>query len=461
MEWVPLFLLMFVRAHWRKGFGNVVGGAACLLVAFVGCYALQPVLCALFAAGYWCYLAYRVPVKPSGLSEHALDALSKLLPSKTTRVFCGACAAFLLAVCSDYFAQATVILAALSVALQAIRALRRASDARAPYRVIGIWCLAAILVSPLLIPLIRQLSHVAGGGAIAALSSVDLLSLWVPYPFSTLGRAFGWTTESFLTHRNTSAFLGYATVALAVYGFYRWRRGGAEFWALCGCCFVIVSLGPHLRVGDETVLPALWLPHEGIARFFPFLRFSSAPQRLMFGAYLSLAVLVGYAAEGLAGAARVRTSGSPAFWRTAVVAVVVLVVFVEHLGAPLPMATPRTSPFYRRIALPGDYTLIDTAFGANMFFQTIHGKKIFGGYHMRAPEKTRAFLARPSIASALLWDGPPPTDRAKEMRFLRRYKVRYIIDHGDKFVHVLRDFMRLPVVYRDKLVTVYLVRRTR
>ena len=454
MEWVPVFVLVFMKAHWQRGWWNVAFGALCLVLAF-GAHPVQLVFAALCAMAYWLYLAYHLPARATGLSVRVKTAWHRLCPTGGMRGLSGACLAFLLVLSVHYCTQVAVALAALAVTVMTARALRFASDARAPYRVIGLCCLGVAMLSPILVALALELRGLQGGGAIAALSSADVAGLFVPNPHSTLGRCLGWTTQPLLEYHETSHYLGYAALALGAYGFFHARRRGALFWALCFCGFVAVSLGPHFRFADRTVLPSLWLPHEGMARFLPLVRFSSAPGRFMFGAYLALAILIGFGVRGLNGGTLVCRTRRPEIWQSALAAVALVLVLAEHVSTPLTLHRLRVSPIYRQLAAPGDFTLIDCAFGENMFMQTIHGKKIFGGYQMRVPAEPAAFLAQHHIAATLLRGGPMPTDVETQMRFLRKHRVKYIIDHGDQFQHVLRDVMGLPVRYRDSLVTAY------
>ena len=78
-------------------------------------------------------------------------------------------------------------------------------------------------------------------------------------------------------------------------------------------------------------------------------------------------------------------------------------VLVEFTCLPYPTIDPEAPSFYYELAKdPDDYALVDSAFSKNLYYQTIHGKRLMGGYLSRRPlEACRYFWGRPLLNELL------------------------------------------------------------
>ena len=215
----------------------------------------------------------------------------------------------------------------------------------------AIWLLWAVLLSPVLIPMLREAGQsrfMVPDPAQSRMLSADLLAFVTPQEFHPLwgkwaqeqGKRF---TASLSEHE---VFAGFVVLALAALGALRaWpgRKPGrlrpwVGLWLLALLTFVILALGPVLHIGGQTaLLPGggeIPLPYAWLVRVVPFMDISRSVSRFDAMVMLALGVL---AALGLDGLVR-RLPG----WRGQVVAfaAIALIVF-EFLPAPYPMSLAR------------------------------------------------------------------------------------------------------------------------
>lgn len=271
----------------------------------------------------------------------------------------------------------------------------------------AIGLLAGLASLPLLWPTIRQV----GSGEFIIYNnyapqdfSADLLSFFLPSSFQSWwgGTAARLGGEAVSPVNEKSIFLGYIPLVLAVVGCWR-NRALAGFWAGAALTFALFALGPFMRVaGQEHLGPAgrlIPLPYW-IVQQVPGLNISRYPVRFSLGVTLCLAVLAGL---GLARAerrlpARLGARG----WRV-LVALLLSALVIEHLVVPVPTRLVEAPPFYQQLAASSEVgAVLEWPFSLkrsrSLFYQTIHGHPIVGGY-----------LSRPRIYP--LRDLPPLSDR--------------------------------------------------
>jgi hypothetical protein len=154
----------------------------------------------------------------------------------------------------------------------------------------------------------------------------------------------------------------------------------------------VLSLGARLRWGGELVGPA-WLPFSLLAEL-PVLSLMRVANRFLVIGGLALAVLVGLGWAAL----RVRSNAGFLVFSS-------LILF-EYLWLPYPIQRLELSPFYAELAAsPRQGAVLDIPFSANnrtvmnMAAQTVHERRIAGGYlSTRPPESVEAIRRDPVLS---------------------------------------------------------------
>ena len=181
------------------------------------------------------------------------------------------------------------------------------------------------------------------------------------------------------------------------------------------------------------------------------LRMAGSPGRMALMGSFALSVMAAYTLRWIAG--RVRR---PALACGAATALILL----ESLCLPYPVLHPRVRAFYEAMAQDtDDYAVVDSAYSKSMFCQTIHGKKLVGGYVSRRPLAPLQRIWRVSLLNELL---ARPFRRTGAMfasrddvQVLRSQNVRYIIDHSGRYRRVLRDQLGLEISSQEEGADLY------
>jgi hypothetical protein len=164
--------------------------------------------------------------------------------------------------------------------------------------------------------------------------------------------------------------------ALVVVALTRVKRDRSTFWVIAGAAFLVLTLGPFLRLTGSwmTQVP---LPYAALYLILPLVRASRDPTRLLPMATLMLAVVAAFGVRACI--ARVRSRSAAAI----VTALLVAAVAFESLTQSDDHATAEklVPPMYERIAgTPGEYAVLDL--GPDQWAvlaQTVHGKPITAG----------------------------------------------------------------------------------
>ncbi|RLC78598.1 MAG: hypothetical protein DRI61_09655, partial [Chloroflexi bacterium] len=116
----------------------------------------------------------------------------------------------------------------------------------------------AILLSPLLMPMVMEAVHynyMVMPLQHLELLSADLLAFFTPSEFHPLwGRWAGKLASHFTASLSErTVFLGYVPLILAGTALWkRWRDENTRFWFLVGVVFFVLALGPVLHIGGQT-----------------------------------------------------------------------------------------------------------------------------------------------------------------------------------------------------------------
>ena len=311
--------------------------------------------------------------------------------------------------------------------------------------------LSLLIVAPLGLRVSRLLAEPGGEDVLregAETHQTDVLAYVLPPNGHPL---FGrWTAplyaERFPSNDRYWAYLGFVPLLLAVYiGLVRPARAGP--WLLTALVFVVLALGPSLRVGG-TLHPAIRLPYGWAEGLFSMLGFD-VPNRFNLAVMPTLSVLVGLAVAELA-----RRQEKILSW------VVPVAIAAEYVVVPIPLyRLPVDSPFYAQMAADEDtYAVVDLPLTraegeVHRYYQTIHGKPIVGGWDHRVPSSAFAFIDSVPFLQAWSGRGTPGGPLIGDLGSLDQAGVRYVILHKDQAGNVPAGmasvFLALRSAYRD------------
>jgi hypothetical protein len=215
---------------------------------------------------------------------------------------------------------------------------------------------------------------------------------------------------------------------------------GKWFWAACALVFFLLSLGPVLQVNGQQIRSlgssgvALPMPYN-LVEHIPVLNISRSPDRFDMPLTLCLGILAGYGVNVLMNTSLQAWS----FHRRGLVIATCALVLISVELFPLPyLQLPAGIPaWYLSLGQePGDFSILelppqdDFWHGAfRMYYQTAHGKHIFGGYLSR--EFPHPFLkSTPGYQELTYVDGGGDmfaVGPAQWLSALNLYKTRYVV----------------------------------
>jgi hypothetical protein len=217
---------------------------------------------------------------------------------------------------------------------------------------------------------------------------------------------------------------------------------GKWFWAACALMFFLLALGPVLQVNGQQIDLPFPMPYR-LVEGLPILSISRSPDRFDMPLTLCLGVLAGYGTSVLL-ARRWQRVALPR--RGALFCTGVLTLLLLEL-APIPYPQLKAEIprwFYQLGKDQGDFSILelppqdDFWHGAyRMYFQTAHGKHIFGGYISREYphpflESTPGYqeLTYVDGAGDMLGSGPDQWYTAFD-----RYRTKYIVLYKSRAPH--------------------------
>jgi hypothetical protein len=236
---------------------------------------------------------------------------------------------------------------------------------------------------------------------------IDLVTLVAGNPFSPVtGPAVARLYAAFDIDRvENSAWLGVVPLVLLLGPRGRWQdRPEARCWLAVFAAGMVWALGPFAIVGGQDV--GLPLP-ETLMRFLPVVSNARVPGRAAVIVYLALAVLGALRLPALSGRWRQTR------WQWAIVAA----VFVELFGAPIPLTELDHPPVYDQLAQIRDAgPACEVPFGIGdglsegigsqerrvLYYATIHGHPLVGGYIGRMPPGVADEYERMPVVGNLL-----------------------------------------------------------
>jgi len=247
---------------------------------------------------------------------------------------------------------------------------------------------------------------------------VDLISFVLPNPVHRLApqRLVDWVATQpghFDENVMSLSLVGFVVIAAA----WRWGRFRPDrLWIGITAGFASLAVGPFLRVaGVETFVPTPW----ALLRYVPLIGEARMPPRFGVVVALGFTVLIADALSALGTRFPQR--------RRWILGGAAVALAIELVPAPRSLYTTDLPGVYRVIAADErPVRLLEVPFGMrdglsslgeftaiSQFYQTAHGKPLFGGYLSRIEERTKqAYLQVPFLKVLMdLSAGAVPTEK--------------------------------------------------
>ncbi len=314
---------------------------------------------------------------------------------------------------------------------------------------VGVGLLFAVGLSPVLLRMVSVMrvegDFLVEGTGFADVFNNDVLGFWVP---SHLHPLLGpWVQRTFDFAYLNFAYLGYVPLVLALSAlFARQTRRHAAFWGVGLVIFLLLSLGPVLRVNGRP-----WdapLPFDLLLQL-PIFKANRYPSRYSVMVACCLAVLSAYGLEFLLFRAR----ESRPLLRWGLLAGALGFFVLETAAVPLPLSSYRVPAVY--FQLRGRETTavleipmawrngfrvtgpLDKTFMFAQFYQTVHEKRLVNGNTSRNPEFLfQYFTEAPFLNSILALEtgrslppGREAFDASHAIDVLRFLGVRQVVVH--------------------------------
>jgi len=280
-------------------------------------------------------------------------------------------------------------------------------------------------------------------------------------------------------------YLGYSLLTLATYAILKLKKR-VRLWAACAVLFAILSLGPYLRTLGTTEFTSMKiripLPFLLLVDI-PILKSVIHPGRFIMLTILSMAILAAFGVKDLLGKTSTRKLSKGQNLRALWFGLICLAVLSENLSIPIFMSRGTILPVYYPIAAePGDFAILEVPLGSNydtagfydryQYYQTLHQKRIFGGYIARFPKSTQWFIDGTPVFRHLRYLHAQEDILTQDISMigstvLQYYNVRYVLVHKDLFmwhqdynrpdtlqrILPLLEFIGLDLFFEDELVS--------
>jgi hypothetical protein len=282
---------------------------------------------------------------------------------------------------------------------------------------------------------------------------VDLLALFEFNPNHALARLLrdrqSAEGAAFTEYTAALSLIGLTVIVLAC-----WRAGyrprAGWMWLTTG--FAALSLGPFIYIaGTNTYVPGPW----ALLRYVPIIDAARSPARFAIVTALGLAVL-------FAGALAALGRRYPQHRGRIAVTVGILMVF-ELVPAPRTLYSASVPAFYQEIANdPRPVRVLQLPFGVRdgtftagdfsakyLFYQTVHGKRLIGGYLSRiSAKRVRDVRSQPTLDALMIMSeggrlSPPHAAwiRSRGAGFIERANIGYVIVDEARAPPHLVDFV--------------------
>jgi hypothetical protein len=259
---------------------------------------------------------------------------------------------------------------------------------------------------------------------------VDAVAFFLPNPNHPLAPEAirAWLTprpDAYFENVASLTFVALITIAVACWKGWRVPR----LWGGLAVVFGAFALGPFVHIaGFNTHIPGPW----ALLRYVPVVGLARTPSRFSIIVMLMVTVLFGAALTWLGRRWPAR--------RPLILATVAVLLTVELLPAPLTLHSAAVPRIYQRIAAaPQDVRVLELPFGIrdgtssvgdftarSQYFQTVHGKRLIGGYLSRVSRRRVDDTRRDNMLDALIW--------LSEGRELDASRWRSLVESGPGFI---------------------------
>lgn len=304
--------------------------------------------------------------------------------------------------------------------------------------------------------------------------SADFLGFFIPAQFHPVLGSYTTSIYDNFAGGMTgyTVFIGYTVLFLTLFTVYKVRTKEIKFWASSAMIFFILALGPKLHINGK-LLDYISLPYSIIMNI-PIISIARVPSRWDVMVMLSMAVIVGY------GLAHILNKMKGIYFgkiskKDVVIIVFVCIILFEYLSIPYPMTSAKVPEFYYMLRDDtGDYAIIETpgnwlgSYANYMYYQTVHKKRIVGGYVSRIPPEDLVFVASPFIYQlSYIPKDIVVNDNTMDYgrNVLNQYDIRYIILHKDSVskdkVDIIDNLLQHErKVYEDDQLVAYKISET-
>ena len=338
----------------------------------------------------------------------------------------------------------------------------------------------SVLLSPVLFAYGGRMLHGQNSGPEIYWRSsppgVDLLAFVMPNPNSPL---FGRPFKAWIEHQRVDGFAeltgALPLVALGVIAaawFTGWRPQRRRWLWMTGL-FAALALGPFVHVaGINTYIPGPW----AFLRYVPIVGLARSPSRFVVIVALGVAVLFAMALAAIGERWPHR--------RRLVLSLVTVAMLFELSPVPRTLYAGSVPGVFHQIGADprGDIRVLSLPFGLrdgtsslgnfnplSQYQQTVHGKRLVGGYLSRVTQQQKRSLLRYPVLDALitlsgdegaaLTDGQRRRALASRDRFMLNSKLAYVVTDDVNTSPALRAFavelLRLERIASEDGYTLY------
>lgn len=328
--------------------------------------------------------------------------------------------------------------------------------------------LSAAFLAIRLAPILSDTNALSGAIELkytAANDQTDLLSYVLPSRLNPLYAPFteGIASQFADMSRKWPAYIGSLTAILLISALtWKKQRRIAWLWFAIGLMFVILSLGPALRLNgvlyENIPLPARYLA------WFPPIRAVGRPDFFVLGVLLPLAIVAAVGFDRLL----VSLEGQQAL-QIALMITVPALLLVDYWSGEFPGIPTNVSLFYQQLAEePDDFAIIQLPMGRNkskryLYLQTIHQKPIVEGLSARTLPKTYQYITDNLLLAS--WFRDEPLDCALQSRQQIVDQFDQLIDDGFRYVIThhsnsadpaqYTSYFSAEPIYHDTTLTAY------
>jgi len=262
-------------------------------------------------------------------------------------------------------------------------------------------------------------------------------------------------------------YLGIIPLILCIIAIKKIRtQTSLKFWLFIGAVFLILSLGPSLKVGERGLF---WLPYN-IIQTLPFVRGAREPSRYIILAMLAIGIISAVAIENII--KKIRKAAASIILLPVFSVMLFSFIAVDYSTVPNDMIDLSTPDIYRKIGADQEnYSILEIPFkiqgkgreiggenyryGLYQYYQSVHHKNLLSGELGYIPYKIFDYFGSISFISDIsalqnnlikndskreIWKKPFCLEASK---LFALYDIRYIIIH--KF-----DLSKYSLYYLDK-----------